>query len=63
MLFDIQKQRGYAYPYLEFAGDLSEKSQRFLAREYPASCRAGQMVVFIRDSAKRKLVSYSLPIE
>lgn len=50
MLFDIQEQRGYAYPYQAFAVDLSEKSQLLLARQYPAACKAGKMVVFIRDN-------------
>jgi hypothetical protein len=63
MLFNIQEQRGYAYPYREFAADLSERSQVSLAEQYQAACQAGEMVVFIRDNAKRKLVSYSLPIE
>jgi hypothetical protein len=63
MLFNIQEQRGYAYDCREFAADLSERSQVSLARQYEAACREGQMVVFIRDNARRKLVSYSLPIE
>jgi len=28
MLFDMQEQRIYVYPYLEFKNDLSERSQR-----------------------------------
>ena len=63
MLFDIQEQRVYAYPYREFAADLSERSQVSLAQQYRAACRAGEMVVFIRDNARQRLVSYSLPIE
>ena len=63
MLFDIQEQRGYAYPYREFATDLSEKSQISLASQYRDACRDGQMVVFIRDNVERRLLSYSVPIE
>ena len=63
MLFDIQEQRVYAYPYGPFAADLSERSQRALARQYPAARRAGKMIVFIRDNVKRKLVSYTVPVE
>jgi len=63
MLFDIQEQRGYAYPYQEFSADLSQKSQISLASQYRDACRDGQMVVFIRDNVERKLRSYSVPIE
>jgi hypothetical protein len=62
MLFDIQEQRGYAYPYLEFSADLSKKSQTSLASQYRDACRDGQMVVFIRDNEDRKFKSYSVPI-
>ena len=62
MLFDMQEQRGYAYPYREFSADLSKKSQLSLASQYRDTCRDGQMVVFIRDNEERKLRSYSVPI-
>ena len=63
MLFDIQEQRVYAYPYRDYAADLSKKSQQSLARQYQAAREDGQMVVFIRDNVERKLVSYTVPIE
>ena len=63
MLFDIQEQRGYAYPYQEFSADLSQKSQISLASQYRDACRDGQMVVFIRDNEGRKFKSYSVPVE
>ena len=62
-LFGIQEQRGCAYPDRAFAADLSEKSQRFLAGQYPAACKAGKKIVFIGDNGAMRLVSYSLPIE
>jgi hypothetical protein len=34
MLFDMQEQRIYVYPYLEFKNDLSERSQRSLQEQY-----------------------------
>ena len=63
MLFDIQEQRIYAYPYGPFAADLSQKSQDALAPQYTAACKSGKMVLFIRDNVQRKFVSYTLPIE
>ena len=63
MLFDIQERRIYAYPHGPFAADLSEKSQRSLARQYRAASKENKMVLFIRDNVKRKLKSYTVPIE
>jgi len=63
MLFDIQEQRIYAYPYREFAADLSEKSQRSLALQYQAAGQNGQMVVFVRDNVDRRFVSYTVACE
>jgi hypothetical protein len=63
MLLDIQEQRIYAYPYREFAADLSRRSQASLARQYPAAVADGDMVVFVRDNVERRLVSYSVPTE
>jgi hypothetical protein len=63
MLLDVQEQRIYAYPYREFAADLSRRSQASLARQYPAAVADGDMVVFVRDNVERRLVSYSVPTE
>jgi hypothetical protein len=62
MLFDIQEQRVYAYPYRGFAADLSEKSQKSLARQYRVARTDGNMVVFVRDNVEEKLVSYTVPV-
>jgi hypothetical protein len=34
LLFDMQENRIYVYPYLEFKNDLSERSQRSLQEQY-----------------------------
>jgi hypothetical protein len=60
MLFDIQEQRVYAYPYGDYAADLSKKSQRSLAQQYQAATKSDLIVVFIRDNDKRRLTSYSV---
>ena len=41
LLFDIQENRIYVYPYLEFKNDLSERSQRSLQEQVPLSGSAG----------------------
>lgn len=63
MLFDIQAQRVYTYPYRDFAADLSKKSQQSLARQYRAAREDGNMVVFIRDNVERQVMSYTVPIK
>ena len=59
MLFDIQEQRIYAYPYADFHRDLSEKSQRSLKTQYEKAFREGEMVIFVRDNEQKRLVSFS----
>ena len=63
MLFDIQQQRIYAYPYADFCKDLSEKSQRSLKTQYQKALREGEMVIFVRDNEQKRLVSFSVPDE
>ena len=62
MLFDIQEQRIYAMPYAEYRADLSKRSQASLKKQYESAIADGEMVVFVRDNEKEKLVSYSLPL-
>jgi hypothetical protein len=62
MLFDIQEQRIYAYPYSEFRKELSIRSQSSLKAQYEQSQRENQMVVFVRDNDRRRLVSFSWPL-
>jgi hypothetical protein len=62
MLFDVQEGKIYAYPYQEFKAELSLRSQAILADQYQRALASNQMVVFVRDNQKRKLVSYSLDL-
>jgi hypothetical protein len=60
MLYDIQEQRIYAFPYEDFKSEMSAKSQASLAEQYERATTAGQIVVFVRDNEARRLVSYSI---
>ena len=60
MLFDMQEQRIYVYPYLEFKNDLSERSQCLLQDQYEQAMAEDKIVVFVRDNDAKKLVSYSV---
>ncbi|MBN1991884.1 MAG: hypothetical protein JW953_04225 [Anaerolineae bacterium] len=62
MLFDVQEQRIYAYPYKEFKEDMNQRSQAILQDQYRRAQRNNQMVVFVRDNNEEKLVSYSLDL-
>jgi len=61
MLFDIQEQRIYALPYEGYRAELSKWSQASLKKQYEHATANGEIVVFVRDNEKEKLVSYSLP--
>jgi hypothetical protein len=63
ILYDIEEKKIYAYPYKEFKEDLSKNSQASLERDYKSSSVSGSMVVFVRDNAERKLVSYVMSID
>ena len=60
LLFDMQENRIYVYPYLEFKNDLSERSQRSLQEQYEQAMIDEKIVVFVRDNDAKKLVSYSV---
>ena len=63
MLYDIQEQKIYAYPYREFKMELSQKSQASLRDQYQRAVKNNQFVVFVRDNEKQKLVSYTFSLE
>ena len=63
MLYDIQEQKIYAYPYREFKMEISQKSQASLRDQYQRAVKNNQFVVFVRDNEKRKLVSYTFSLE
>jgi hypothetical protein len=62
MLFDVQEQRIYALPYEGYRAELSKRSQASLKKQYKHATARGEIVVFVRDNKKEKLVSYSLPL-
>jgi hypothetical protein len=62
VLFDIQEQRIYVYPYPEFKEELGEKSQRTLEDQYERALQENKVVVFVRDNEKRRLVSFSMDL-
>lgn len=63
ILFDIQEQRIYAYPYEDFKSDMNEKSQASLADQYDNAMKENKIVVFVRDNEQRRLVSFSMAYE
>jgi hypothetical protein len=63
MLFDVQEERLYAYPYFDYKGTLSERSRAMLEEQYEEAQRHDQIVVFVRDEATRRLVSLTIDYE
>ena len=60
MLFHIQEDRIYAYPYVGYKETLSERSQAMLEKQYEEAQKENKIVVFVRDEATRRLASFSL---
>jgi hypothetical protein len=63
MVLELSTGRIYAYPYQGFKADLSARSQALLKDEYAQAAQSGEMVVFVRDEERRKLVSFTLPVD
>ena len=59
MLFDVTEGKIYAYPYKKFKKELNESGRMSLTKQYDDALRGDQFVIFIRDSQKKKLISYS----
>jgi hypothetical protein len=62
ILYDIQEEKIYAYPYKDFKAEMSKKSQSSLEQQYKSASLDGSMVVFVRDNTERKLVSYTMSV-
>jgi hypothetical protein len=60
MLYDLQEQKIYAYPYKEFRADLNRRSRAILKKQYRRARANNQMVLFIRDAENRAFRSYTL---
>ena len=63
ILYDIQEEKLYAYPYKEFKAEMSENSQTSLERDYMSASVHGSIIVFVRDNTERKLVSYTMSVD
>lgn len=63
VLFDIQEQQIYVYPYKEFKEEMNPRSQASLQDQYERAIATNKIVVFVRDNVNRRLVSFSLDYE
>jgi len=63
ILFDIQKQKIYAYPYQNFKEDLSALSQKKLEKQYREAIKKRQIVTFVLDSKERVFISCNFAID
>jgi hypothetical protein len=60
ILYDIQEEKIYAYPYKDFKAEMGKKSQASLERQYKSASVHGSIIVFVRDNTERKLLSYTM---
>ena len=63
MVFDLQEHRVYAYPYADYKATLSEQSQVMLESDYEEARQKNKIVLFVRDEATQRLVSFLLDFE
>src|ERR1700730_6511801 len=63
ILYDLQEEKIYAYPYKEFKAEMSKQSQASRELDYKSASTHGRMVVFVRDNIERKLVSYTMSVD
>lgn len=61
ILYDIQENRIYVYPFKEFILELTEPSQLSITQQYMDALVNGQFIVFVRDNKNDRLVSYTVP--
>jgi hypothetical protein len=61
MLLELPIRRVYAYAFRGYRAELSPRSQALLDEQYEEAAQTGEMVVFVRDEDRRKLVSFNLP--
>jgi hypothetical protein len=60
MLLDLQSQKIYAYPYMEYKANLNERSQAILERQLQEAIAENKIVVFVRDNESQRLTSMVL---
>jgi Rhodopirellula transposase DDE domain len=60
MLLDVMEETIFVYPYMKFKKALSVAGQESLTKQYNEALRGCQFVLFIRDSQRNKLISYSV---
>ena len=63
MLLDLQEQRVYAYLYENYEEMLTKRSQTMLAHQYQQARQDDKIVVFVKDEATRRLISFLLARE
>ena len=63
MLVDVQDSSIHAFPYAEFSALLDAASQQGLAEQYERARENRHMVLFVRDTERKIIQSYSLALE
>jgi len=63
VLYHVQEQRIYVYPYEEFKNDLNARSQAILETQYRQAVHEDKIVVFVRDNDRQRFVSFSMSQE
>lgn len=62
MVFDMDKNEVFAYPYQDFRTRLKPKSQALLVQQYQQALEKNHMVIFVKDDDNNTMASFSVKI-
>ena len=60
--YSVQEEKIHSYPYEEYRNNLSPSSQGAVKEQYENALGNDGFVVFVRDTKRKKLRSYTLDI-
>lgn len=63
LVYDIQKQTIYAYPYQEYKATFSQGNQAVLDERYQYALKNNQMAVIFRDAEQSGMALYTINLE
>lgn len=63
MVFDIQAETGYAFPYQDLTAELNQKSRLSLKEQYERAVANNYKDVFVRDIEQGQMFSYLVSLE
>jgi hypothetical protein len=61
--YELPRKRVYAFPAADYINDLTQRTREETREIYQQAVASGQFLVFLRDTKKKVLRSYVLPVD